>query len=319
MKERTILAIKLISSHLLLLPVLLSLCVFFPQLYIPVLSIAQTLLIIIYLAGYWEFFGLRMRILYSLLIEFIMVTLLIRAISSSRPFNFSLMSIIIFGIIQLYLIFQLIKIILVIFIKDKTRIEISFPLKNGNYIITDGGNSKICRLMNYHYYSTIHRRKRTNNSMKFATDIIKSGQSKKVFLPPDNQDYPIFSEKVYCPMDGIVFKIENDIEDNVPFSGNYPYSTGNTIVIKNGDNYLLIGHLKKGSIRVDQGDRVRANELIAEAGNSGFSERPHVHMQLIHSQTDKYWSGLGICMTYAGKNLYKNRIIKKSLRNLNLT
>jgi hypothetical protein len=317
MKERTILTIKLISTHMLLLPIILSFCVFFPPLIIPVLSIVQILLIIIFLSGYWEFFGLKMRIIYSLFIEFILMTLLIKAITSSTQASINYWLFIILGIIQAYLIFLVLKIFIVIFKKETNSVEISFPLKNGNYLITDGGNSKISRLMNYHYYSPIHKRKGTNNSMKYATDIIKYYPARKIFLPYNNDDYPIFSEKVYSPIDGTVFKIENDINDNIPFSGSYPYNTGNSVVIRSDNIYFLIGHLKKGSIIVNPGDHVRANELIAEAGNSGFSERPHIHMQLIHSLTENYWTGSGLCMTYFGKNLYKNRMIETPQGDIN--
>jgi murein DD-endopeptidase MepM/ murein hydrolase activator NlpD len=164
--------------------------------------------------------------------------------------------------------------------------------------------------MNYHFYSPIHKKNRTNNSMKFATDIVKVNSSKKTFLPPNNEDYLIFEEEVYCPMAGSIIKVENGIEDNIPYSGNYPYNTGNTVVIKNNDYYFLIGHLKKGSITVKLGDSVQQNDLIAKAGNSGYSERPHIHMQLISSQTDNYWKGLGVNISFQNKNLYKNRQIK---------
>jgi hypothetical protein len=50
-------------------------------------------------------------------------------------------------------------------------------------------------------------------------------------------------------------------------------------------------------------------DFIAEAGNSGYSERPHIHIQLINSSTDNYWSGTGISIQYRRKNLYKNRLI----------
>jgi murein DD-endopeptidase MepM/ murein hydrolase activator NlpD len=73
---------------------------------------------------------------------------------------------------------------------------------------------------------------------------------------------------------------------------------------------MLIGHLKRGSIRIKSGDSVHQGDLLAEAGNSGYSERPHIHMQLICSQTDNYWSGLGTSITFQNKNLFKNRRIK---------
>jgi murein DD-endopeptidase MepM/ murein hydrolase activator NlpD len=146
--------------------------------------------------------------------------------------------------------------------------------------------------------------------MLFATDIVKIKNSGSNYLPPQNIDYPIFGENVFSPIDGIVVKVENNIEDNVPYSGHYPYNTGNTIVIQKGNNYFLLGHLKKNSIRVKPGDNINANDLLAEAGNSGYSERPHIHIQLINSLTDKYWTGTGISIEYKGKNLYKNRLIK---------
>ena len=43
-------------------------------------------------------------------------------------------------------------------------------------------------------------------------------------------------------------KVVDGIPDNEPWSGNYPYNTGNTVVIQKDDYYLLLGHLKKDSI-----------------------------------------------------------------------
>jgi murein DD-endopeptidase MepM/ murein hydrolase activator NlpD len=99
----------------------------------------------------------------------------------------------------------------------------------------------------------------------------------------------------------------NDIPDNEPWSGNYPYNTGNTVVIQKDNYFLLLGHLKKDSIRVKEGDDVRCGEPIASAGNSGYSERPHLHMQLIKSESPNYWGGTGISIRYKNRNLYKNR------------
>ena len=110
-------------------------------------------------------------------------------------------------------------------------------------------------------------------------------------------------------MDGTIIKVSNDIDDNQPFSGNYPYNTGNTVVIKNGNYYLLAGHLKKGSICVKEGDSVFRGDLLAQCGNSGMSERPHLHMQLMKSYDQNYWKGTGVNMIYKGKNMYKNREI----------
>jgi murein DD-endopeptidase MepM/ murein hydrolase activator NlpD len=165
--------------------------------------------------------------------------------------------------------------------------------------------------MNYHYYSPMHRKKGTNLSMLHATDIVKleNQRGAKGFLPPHNEDYHTWDQELYCPMAGTVVKVVNDIPDNTPFCGTYPYNAGNIVVIQKDVYYLLLGHLKEGSITVTEGQAVTENQIIARAGSSGFSERPHLHMQLMNSPTSNYWSGMGISIQYNGKNLFKNRRI----------
>lgn len=58
-------------------------------------------------------------------------------------------------------------------------------------------------------------------------------------------------------------------------------SAGNYVLIDHGDGeYSLAQHLKAGSVRVKVGDIVRADEVVAEVGNSGASLGPHLHWEL---------------------------------------
>jgi hypothetical protein len=310
MRERTQIILKLLSTHIILLPILIVISIFVTRDSFILLTINQSLLITLFLAGYWEFFGSRIKNFYLILNEVLILIVFIIRLQSASYREPDWYLIITLSVIQTYILFELAKIFIVISKVDKISIEIEFPFRNGNYLITDGGNSKISRFMNYHFYSPMHIKNRTNNSMKFATDIVKIDHSITKFLPFNNEDYLIFGEKVFCPIDGTVIKVVNDIDDNIPYSGNYPYSTGNTIVIKKGIYYLLLGHLKKNSIKVKEGDLVQSNDLLGLAGNSGWTERPHLHMQLIESDSDNYWFGKGICIRYANKNLFKNRLIR---------
>lgn len=47
--------------------------------------------------------------------------------------------------------------------------------------------------------------------------------------------------------------------------------------------YVLLAHLRAGSLRVTEGDRVRVGDPVAECGNSGNSTQPHVHVQATDS------------------------------------
>ena len=309
MKERTTLVIRLIATHIILLPVFIAISSFVSLNIILVAAIIQISALIIFLTGYWEFFGVRFRTLYLLLMEFLLLIKLIRRpVIEHSGTNTRFIDYILF-ILLIYIMYEFVKILIVIYKSEKGEVEIDFPFRNGKYLITDGGNSRISRLMNYHFYSKVHRKNKTNNSMLFATDIVKTDNTSRKFLPPLNEDYPIFGLELHSPVCGQVMKIVNDIPDNTPFSGGYPYNTGNTIVIRNENRYLLLGHLKMGSVKVKVHDTVKAGEIIAAAGNSGFSERPHLHMQLIESPTENYWYGTGVSMQFRKKNLYKNRII----------
>jgi len=309
MSERTQIAAKFILTHLLILPVIIGLSLFFELNGYLLLSVSQTILAILFLSGYWEFIGIRLKWIYCLGVEFLILGILVYIFLNGTQETPRILTLVIFTLLQMFLLITLTKMILVIFRDVKERIEIAFPFHQGTYLITDGGNSKWSRLMNYHFHSVVHKKRGTNQSMLYATDVVKRTDGKLKILPKQNEDYPIFNEKVYSPMEGVVFKIVNDIDDNIPFAGNYPYNTGNTVVIKNNKSYFLLGHLKKGSIVVREGEFVPRNTFIAEAGNSGMSERPHLHMQLMKSETDDYWKGTGICIQYKNKNLYKNRLV----------
>ncbi|MFE0422290.1 M23 family metallopeptidase [Streptomyces sp. NPDC058953] len=57
---------------------------------------------------------------------------------------------------------------------------------------------------------------------------------------------------------------------------------GNHVVLDLGDGtYALYAHVMRGSLTVQEGDRVVAGQPIARCGNSGNSTEPHVHFQLM--------------------------------------
>jgi murein DD-endopeptidase MepM/ murein hydrolase activator NlpD len=56
---------------------------------------------------------------------------------------------------------------------------------------------------------------------------------------------------------------------------------GNYVVIDQGGVFALFAHLKRDSIKVVAGDRVRRGDVIAAIGNSGSSLFPHLHFQLM--------------------------------------
>ncbi|MFE2044669.1 M23 family metallopeptidase [Streptomyces sp. NPDC059477] len=77
---------------------------------------------------------------------------------------------------------------------------------------------------------------------------------------------------------------------------------GNHLVLDLGDgHYALYAHMKRGSVTVREGDRVRAGQLLARCGNSGNSTEPHLHFQLMDGPDPVaargipfHWRGIGV-------------------------
>jgi len=58
---------------------------------------------------------------------------------------------------------------------------------------------------------------------------------------------------------------------------------GNFLVLKCRRFFVLLAHLRHGSIRVSKGDTVGRGQALAEVGNSGSSLAPHLHIQVVDS------------------------------------
>ncbi len=83
---------------------------------------------------------------------------------------------------------------------------------------------------------------------------------------------------------------------------------GNHVVIAMGQGgggpFVLVAHLRRGSLDVTVGDRVAVGQPLGQCGNSGNSTQPHVHVQATDSTDWNRARGLPIAfMTAAGVEL----------------
>lgn len=94
-------------------------------------------------------------------------------------------------------------------------------------------------------------------------------------------DYGIYNADVTAPISAVVIGVENSEADIEPNSEEFISSLGNCIFleVKNTGTYLILSHLKAGSINVNVGDYVEEGQIIAKVGNSGTTSEPHLHIQ----------------------------------------
>jgi murein DD-endopeptidase MepM/ murein hydrolase activator NlpD len=151
---------------------------------------------------------------------------------------------------------------------------VDFPLE-GVWFIASGGRSP---LINRHYPLRVQRH---------AVDLFQvvDGQTHRGGADL-LENYYAFNERLTAPGDGRVTTVIDSRPDAPVGDSDLKHPEGNIIVIDiGGGRNVLYAHLKRGSARVDVGDKVVSGQVIALVGDSGTTDEPHVHIQVQNSPT----------------------------------
>ncbi len=118
---------------------------------------------------------------------------------------------------------------------------------------------------------------------KYAWDFDATDAENRTYRLPGIlvEDYYCYNLPVIAPASGTVVKVTDHVKDNSINQVNLTENWGNTVIIQHAP-YLFskLSHLKKGSIKVQEGEWVAMGKTIGNIGNSGRSPEPHLHFQL---------------------------------------
>lgn len=125
-----------------------------------------------------------------------------------------------------------------------------------------------------------------------------------------------FGAPVLAPIDGSVVAVHDGEPDHAArrsqltlvaymltqagrVRGGPPAIAGNHVVIGQGSEgpFVLLAHLRRGSVAVHVGDQVAVGDVVGACGNSGNSTRPHVHIQATDTMRWDSARGLPIAFT----------------------
>lgn len=115
-----------------------------------------------------------------------------------------------------------------------------------------------------------------------ALDFVIVDEKKQTYKSPGTvrEDYYCYNKPVVAPMDGYVYAIYNNVEENEISGVDIEHNWGNTIIMNHLNGlYSQISHIKKDSFKVEEGEYVKKGTLLAACGNSGRSPEPHIHFQ----------------------------------------
>jgi murein DD-endopeptidase MepM/ murein hydrolase activator NlpD len=91
----------------------------------------------------------------------------------------------------------------------------------------------------------------------------------------------IWNAPVFAPAAGVVERVRDGIADNPLGRSNFADSWGNYVCIRlDQGGWVLLAHLRQGSIAVQPATRVEIGTHVGAVGNSGRSPLPHLHLHV---------------------------------------
>lgn len=141
---------------------------------------------------------------------------------------------------------------------------------NEELVVIQGGASP---LINHHYLTRAQR-----NAVDLV--VVHDGRihddgAKNVYASP------CFGQPVVAPAAGRIAGARDALDDQSPGNRDESHPVGNHVVIEIApQRYVLLAHLRGGSVRVKAGDQVACGQPVAECGNSGNTTEPHLHIQV---------------------------------------
>lgn len=135
-------------------------------------------------------------------------------------------------------------------------------------------------------------------------------------------DHLSFGKAVLSPLEGYVVACEGAVPDNPIGQVANDRNWGNYVIVRSYDGICVtLSHLKQGSLTVKTGDKLYVGQKLGECGNSGYSQEPHLHVQVHHLPEIGAVTIPFHLLNYAiGNHLYFHRtpLIHETLKSLKL-
>jgi hypothetical protein len=168
------------------------------------------------------------------------------------------------------------------------------PLRGSNYIAADS-----CCDATRHTRAALPINGKVWLAQRYAVDYEQLDANNRVWSGKKKENlenYTIYGKKAIAAADGKVVKVVDGLPEQVP--GIFPEgispeeADGNSVILDLGGNYALYAHFQPGSIRVEEGDRVKRGDVLALVGNSGNSLAPHLHFHVMNGPLSLASNGL---------------------------
>lgn len=170
-------------------------------------------------------------------------------------------------------------------------VSMEFPLKDGKYVVMVSGRS-----------GEVH----ASEIEKYALDIVKHSSLLSLFVGSSLEKNETYGTVIYSPCVGYVRDLQDGVKDQ-PLRVKDPSAGGGNDIVIGCDGFnVYMAHIKSGSFKVSKGEKVVTGQELAEIGNSGNTDGPHLH---IHAFKEEGENMVALPMLFNGRYLYKFDVV----------
>ena len=168
---------------------------------------------------------------------------------------------------------------------SESPIVIASPVKGTHWMFFNQSTNE------YHFNALFFSQGKIGTGERFAFDNGRLDDDFNLMYagdPTKNSSYFCFRDTLYAVANGVILAcrdtmVENDgnTHDHLEFLAPIDYAGNYMILEMDNGYYALYAHCSRYSMMIHAGDTVKEGQPLALLGNSGNSDAPHLHFEIV--------------------------------------
>ena len=191
-------------------------------------------------------------------------------------------------------------------------VDLAPPLRGGPFLVANGGSNG---LVSSHVMTLADvPRFRQWRGQSYGVDLVRlgpGGMRARGLAPSDPAAYAIYGDTIVAPCAGRVVAATDRLDDLPVPETDRAHMAGNHVLLECGPVWVLLAHMRRGSVMARAGDEVTTGQPLGQVGNTGNTGEPHLHLHAQRPGTEEMpLGGEPVPITIGGRYLVRGERVR---------